>query len=76
MGKTPKPLRILVHPTFFGQGWIGELQSKGHTVVPMPLDLDAYDLILAPQAARFLPGMQKHLDSFIKGARKIKYETD
>ena len=32
-----------------------------------------YDLILGPNCMRFLAGMEPFLDSFIKGARALKY---
>ena len=78
MGKTPKPLKIYVHPAFKGEPWVAELREKGHDVT---LDYDSpclweADLILAPQAARFLPGMEKFLEDFIKGARKVKYPKE
>ena len=73
MGKTPKPLRIAVSADV--ASWyiefLDELRAKGHTVEVMPPN--DWDLILAPQAARFLPGMEQFLDEFIKGARKVKY---
>ena len=73
MGTTSKPLRILVHPPLLEQAWVQELQAKGHTVEPIPAVWGDYDLILAPEAARFVPGMEKFLESFIKGARAIRY---
>ena len=71
MGKTPRPLRILVHSCFLGESWVEELKAKGHEVVE-GWNTES-DLILAPQAARFLPGMEKFLPDFIKGARAVKY---
>ena len=78
MGKAQKPLTIYVHPDFAGQAWPIELQAKGHRVLllgsepPGQSVLDA-DLILAPQACRFVPGMEFMLDEMVKGARKMKY---
>ena len=72
MGKTPKPLKIAIHGSLLGQPWVAELQAKGHTVELLVMVGDP-DLILAPQAARFLPGMEKYLDALIKGARRVKY---
>ena len=86
MGKTPKPLKILVS----SEVWIGsevpltKLRDQGHTVEVMSMNLgsdrkhicpltDEWDLILAPQACRWLPGMEFVLDDVIKGARAIKY---
>ena len=39
-------------------------------------DATEWDLILAPQAARFLPGMEFLLEIFIKGARAVKYPKE
>ena len=68
---TSKPLRILI---------VGDLPENsnlvgmGHIVHVEPmLRLNEYDLILGPNCARFLPGMEFALDSFIKGARMVKY---
>ena len=79
MGKTPKPLRILVHLETVGEATIRALQDKGHTVDVNPEDGDcpwSYDLILAPQACRFLPGMEFLLDELVKGARKVRYPKE
>ena len=73
MGKTPKPLRIAVQVAFRDQPWVAELEAKEHTIEYVIWD---YDLILHPQAARFLPGMEKFLEDFIKGARKVKYPKE
>ena len=69
MGKTPKPLKILL---VGAESLFEALQTKGHTVDFLP-SLAEYDLILGPTCARFLPGMEKFLDALIKGARKAKY---
>ena len=76
MGKAPKLLRILIHPNFITSPWIMELEAKGHIIVATLEHGDSlwdFDLILAPQACRWLPGMEFYLDEVIKGARKIKY---
>ena len=77
MGKTPKPLTIAVSAdllgTPIGPVLVDALREKGHsvTVVAWP-----YDLILAPQACRFVPGMAFMLDEVVKGARKVKYPKE
>jgi hypothetical protein len=88
VSKSTKPLTIAVHPAFLKEPWVQELRDKGHRVFSLRelncenvfgdpsasiIGPDGCDLILAPQAARFLPGMHKYLDSFIKGARVAKY---
>ena len=79
MGKTPKPLRIVVLPPFCNAGWVLMLAQAGHDVTLLDSDHSAMpilnaDLILGPTCARFLPGMEKFLESFIKGARAVKYK--
>ena len=75
MSKTTKPLTICVDPTLIGKfdQAFGELQAKGHTIVYGGLPWEA-DLILGPTCARFIPGMEKFLESFIKGARAVRYK--
>ena len=72
--KTPKPLTIAVHPVLRDADWVMELVAKGHTILAVsdnPIWQEA-DLILGPTCARFVPGMEKHLDSFIKGTQSLK----
>ena len=67
---TSKPLKILC----VGQApEVTNLVQKGHTVTVHTGELLDYDLILGPTCCRFLPGMDKYLDSIIKGARLVKY---
>ena len=70
MGKTNRPLNILILSSLAEMTWIEELRVEGHNVVCGAMD---YDLVLGPQCARFVPGMEKYLDSFIKGARAVKF---
>ena len=74
---TTKPLTIWVHPDLALTAWVADLSDKGHDVrcnTKMEDIWDA-DLILGPNCARFLPGMEQFLESFIKGARAICYKT-
>lgn len=80
-----KPLRIVVHGDLFYLPFVEELQKEGHLVYRLnamhcetetgtvPVMEENCDLILGPNCARFLPGMEKFLDSFLKGARVLKY---
>ena len=76
MGKTNRPLKILVASSLTG-AWSAELLAKGHEVTAtspaIGVIIEDYDLVLGPQCARFVPGMEKYLDSFIKGARAVKF---
>ena len=69
---TSKPLTILVHPNYWDTPWVQELKAKGHVVAVLHTSIEA-DLILGPTCARFIPGMEKYLEAFIKGARVVKY---
>ena len=71
MSKTSKPLTIGVDSRYAGEPWLLALEAQGHLITLK--DLAGYDLILGPTCARFLPGMEQFLDSFIKGARALKY---
>lgn len=74
---TTKPLKILVHPDLYQAGWVRELEAKGHLVGTWHGDnIFGVDLILGPNCARFLPGMEQFLDAFIKGARAIRYKKN
>ena len=75
MGKTPKPLTIAVSSALEPAAWVDELRAKGHIVEYVDL-ITRYDLALGPECARFLPGMEKFLEDFIKGARKVKYPKE
>lgn len=71
-----KPLVIAVHPDLLSYAFVAALSSKGHTMISHTDTVDELwqaDLILAPQACRWLPGMEDYLDALIKGARAIKY---
>lgn len=76
---TPKPLTIGLHPSLVQAEWVKDLQEKGHQVFswePAQGDQGIFDcdLILGPNCCRFVPGMERFLDSLIKGARAIKYK--
>lgn len=72
MGKTTKPLTIGIDSRYAGEPWVMELEAKGHLITLK--DMAGYDLVLGPNCARFLPGMQQFLDAFIKGARAVKFK--
>ena len=69
---TSKPLTILIHPDYWATPWAANLRAKGHVVAILETNIQA-DLILGPTCARFVPGMEKFLDSFLKGARVVRY---
>ena len=67
---TSKSLRIAVSLQAMDAPWVQELLKQGHTVEGLA---HTYDLVLLPEAARFLPGMEIFLAGFLKGARAIKF---
>ena len=73
MGKTPKPLTILVHHTLLEWDEITALGAQGHTVFTLG---DSADLILAPNAWRMLEELRPDLALAVKAARKVKYGKD
>ena len=68
---TSKPLVICLHSSLANAPWVADLQAKGHTII-VSIDPE-YDLNLGPKCARFVPGMEKYLDAFLKGARAARY---
>lgn len=79
MGKTPKPLVILVHPQIGEWEEVQKLAQQGHTVV-VPYDLqiatvkfDDVDLILHPKAWRMDTAHRKYVPLAIAAGRKLRY---
>lgn len=74
MGKTPKPLRILVlHGLGLWPEW-DPLKAQGHDVV-FGSDGPAwdYDLIVGPQAWHMTEKHKPYLEDAIKAARQVRY---
>ena len=72
MGKTPKPLTILVHPSLRHTPEIEALVAKGHDIAE-GCPLETYDLVFGPNCWRMLPELLPYLDLAIKGARGVRY---
>jgi len=78
MGKSPKPLRFLVHSSLYNaepELW-EKLAAQGHVADPMvescmTLELHEYDLILGPKCWRLFDC--DGLDLAIQSARRVKY---
>ena len=71
MGRSPKPLTILVHHEFLEWDEIKRLQEQGHSITAW--GESGYDLVLSPEAWRMTPDLRPYLDLAIKAARKKKY---
>lgn len=79
MGKSPKPMTILVHPLIGEWEEVQKLGSQGHTIV-VPYDLqiatvkfEDLDLILHPNAWRMDTAHRKYLPLAIAAGRQHRY---
>lgn len=70
MGKTPKPLTILVDSQWVNHPAVLALVAQGHTVAPL---LEKADLILSPTAHYWREEMFEttYLIAAMKAARKV-----
>lgn len=79
MGKTSKPLWIVVHDALVQSEQFQRLAEQGHRVQPLTSstgdDLMEADLVVGPKMWRMDPTLLKYLDSAIKGARAVAYPT-
>lgn len=75
MGKTPKPLTILVHSDLFDTPEVQALAAKGHNIIQIapPESLANADLVIGPNCWRMTSELLPYLDLAIKGARGVKY---
>lgn len=82
MGKSPKPLSFLIHPSLVqtdeDRQQLADLEGQGHTVNQMDTELfrnviglSQYDIILSPNAWRAFD--LRHLDLAMKSARAVKF---
>ena len=74
MGKSPKPLNILAHPSL--REALAPLEVKGHTIHYMdwadvrPL---AYDIILGPTCRKMNENLVKYIEIAVHEAWTVKY---
>ena len=74
MGRSPKPLRFLIHPSLAEAHPWHELVAKGHTVVYMRPEDAEFDLMLGPNCWRMDPVVLiQYVDLAIASARAIKF---
>ena len=84
MGKTPKPLNILVHPSLLPWPEMDALKEQGHTVHTMDsgdsmfsakviAGLCGYDILFAPNAWYMTKDHKTYLKVAMVLARKLKY---
>ena len=75
MGKSPKPLRIVVDATLATWDEFEKLKTQGHEIVVAGEDQLA-DLVLAPTAWRMDAGHRKYLSLAIAAGRKRRYPKE
>ena len=76
MGRTPKPLKLLVHPDLWNAPEVQALIAKGHAVSCLEgtdVHLGLYDMVLSPNAWKMDARLLKYLDLAVKAARTIKF---
>jgi hypothetical protein len=73
MGKTSKPLKMLVGKEIWEWPEIQEMIKQGHDVKLG--DLDRFDLVLASNARNMDNRLKKYLPIAMKDARKRRYGT-
>lgn len=82
MGKTPKPLYILLHPELEGWPKFAALKAQGHVIVTVQdlrianVALGEMDLILGPTCWRMDHQHSKYLTEAIAQARKVRYPKE
>ena len=73
MGKTSKPLWILVDPSLLEWEEVQALKQQGHTIYIPPTDHTAPDIILGPICWRMDETLRTYLPLAIKEARQRRY---
>lgn len=81
MGKTPKPLTILVTPPLDQWEEVAALQAQGHSIhvwgdQTTGFEYADHDLILGPTCWRMDAQHRKYLDLAITEARRARYPTE
>ena len=82
MGKTSKPLRVLIDPTDLTpefQEYLDKLTDQGHTILLLD-NPDELDAIISPKARSFIPVTkefppEKQFEVIMKSVRARKYPT-
>ena len=81
MGRTPKPLQMLIDPLLLAAApeTFQELTDQGHLIVAYEDAKDYvmsdFDAILGCNARRMTPDLLKHLPLAIRGARDLRYKS-
>lgn len=80
MGRSPKPLTILVtDPDMLTWPEVEELKAKGHVitgwldVVQASVKPDEVDIVIGPNSWRMTPALRRYFPQAIAAARKARY---
>jgi hypothetical protein len=74
MGRTPKPLLILLtDPSMLQWTKFQELAAQGHQIMT-PDEVKGADIVFGPTAHYLVPEMEKYVDEALKAARGRKYQ--
>ena len=80
MGKSPKPLNILVHPDLLPWPELEALREQGHTVdvmadggTTLSFNLAGYNIIFSRTAWYMTDAHKPYLSHAVKTARLVKY---
>jgi len=73
MGKTPRPIRILIHPSMDNWEIFKDLKAQGHQVHTIPEEGDpwSYDTIMGPSAWRMDEALALEAPRAIKSSREV-----
>lgn len=76
MGKTPKPLSLLVHPDLYPWPELDKMAEQGHTIDRMGSETKLiweYNIIFGGNAWWMVEELKKHLPTAVKRARELQY---
>lgn len=80
MGRTPKPLTLLVDPSLEMLEGFQQLRDKGHWITSAPVSREGnpcsvweFDAVVGPTSWRMTRDLMKYLDPMLKGLRASKY---
>ena len=76
MGRSPKPLRVLVHPDIAQWAEFDTLRDQGHLIEQQLTPLDEYDLVLGPTCWHMTPKHRKYLKDAVQAARSKRYPKE
>lgn len=73
MGKTPKPLRVQIHPSIAHWEEWDRLRAQGHIITVMTPEIAELDLILGPNGWMLNEKHKDYLDNALAKGRADRY---